>query len=189
MEKRTRERIVALLRPAYVVAGFVVRVIGIVLFRWINVLLQKSRNSALEGDVEANLYFLYSSGQVIKQPWSVVHPFDYATVLILCRNIYFRFTRGQGQLNIILSPESDPADRHELHVVLAALDSTDVREQFPAKYLPDAAELLRPRMSALNDAFSREQYPKFREMLSRVDLESDVVRRQAQWDLNRSIYH
>jgi hypothetical protein len=189
MEKKTRERIIALLRPAYLVVGFFARIIGIVLFGWINVLLQRRRNAALEGDVEANLYFLYSSGQVVKQPWSVVHPFDYATVLILCGNIYFRFTRGQRQLNIILSPQSAPADRHELHVVLAALDSTDVSEQFPARYLPDAAEMLRPRMIALNDAFSKEQYPKFKEALSKIEVESDVVRRQAEWELNRSIYH
>jgi hypothetical protein len=88
---------------------------------------------------------------------------------------------------VLLSPRHAPRDTHDLYICVAALDATDVREQKPARYLSDLAELLRPRMDAFDDAFSKSEYPAFREGLSNPDRELDVIRREADWELNRPV--
>jgi hypothetical protein len=86
---------------------------------------QRTENAALRDDIQANLYFLYSTGEIVEERWlkTAVHPFDYAVVRILNGNICFGFTRGQEQLNVTLSPRHAPRDTHELHIVIAAIDS------------------------------------------------------------------
>ncbi len=182
---------IGLTRPFF--RGIIVTV-GIIyksLFWWLDILSQRKENAALKDDIEANLCFLYSRGEVVKEPWmkTAVHPFDYAVVKIMSDNVCFGITRGQEQLNVLVSPCHDPRDTHDLYIVAAALDGTDVRKLKPYRYLSDLAELLRPRIDALNDAFSETQYPVFREKLSSIDRELDVQRRQAEWELNRRIYH
>lgn len=191
MKNKTREQIYALLRPIYQVVSFLLRVINKALFWWLDIWLQRRENAALRDDIQANLYFLYTTGEIVKEPWlkTAVHPFDYAVVEIISDNICFGFTRGQEQLNVTLSPRRASRDIHELHTVVAAIDSTDVRKQEPVRYLSDVAELLRPRMDALNEAFSEGGYPAFREKLSSIDRDLDVVRREAEWELNGRIYH
>lgn len=198
MKRKTKEQVateqvvIALVRPIFQGIGFVLRVINkILLWWWLDIWLQRKENAALRDDIQANLFFLYSTGEVVKEQWlkTKLLPFDYASVCILNGPICFWFTRGQDDLAVMLSPRHDPRDTHELHIVIAALDSTDVREQKPARYLSDVAELLRPRMDALNDAFSESRYPAFRESLSSIDRDLDVVRREAEWQLNRALYH
>jgi hypothetical protein len=185
-----RELVIALLRPIQAVV-FLMRVIDKVLFSWwLDIWLQRRENAALRDDIQANLYFLYSTGEIVEEPWlrTAVHPFDYAVVRILNGNICFGFTRGQEQLNVRLSPRHAPRDTHELHIVVAAIDSTDVREQKRAEYLSDVADLLQPRMDALNEAFSESGYPAFKEKMSNIDRDLEVVRREAQWELNNRLY-
>jgi hypothetical protein len=190
MKKQTREQLMALTRPVF---RGVIATLGVIynrLFWWLDILSQRRENAALTDDIEANLYFLYSRGEIVKEPWlkTAVHPFDYAVVKITYNNVCFSITRGQEQLNVLVSPRHNPRDTHDFYIVAAALDATDMRELKPYKYLSDLAELLRPRMNALNDAFSESRYSEFSEKLSCIDRELDVMRRQAEWDLNRRIY-
>jgi hypothetical protein len=187
MEKRTREQLIAVLRPAYLLVNFVARIADTVLFGWLALWSQKRENASLMDDIEANLYFLISAGEVVKERWTKVHPFDYASVQINYENICFFVTRGQGQVNVLLSPRHALRDTHELSIVIAALDSSDVREQKPVNYLSEVGDLLRPRLDALNEAFSELRYAEFRKKL---DAERETVRlltRQAEWALNKRI--
>jgi hypothetical protein len=151
---------------------------------------QRRENTALLDDIQANLFFLYSTGEIVKEQWlkTKVLPFDYASVCLLSGSICFWFTRGKDDLVVVLSPRHVPRDIHELYIVVAALDSTDALEQKPVRYLSDVAELLRPRMDVLNDVFSESGYPAFREKLSGIDHDLDVLRHEAEWQLNKSIY-
>lgn len=190
-KNKTNELVIALLKPIVQAIGFLVRAINKVFFSWwLDIWLQRRKNAALRDDIQASLYFLYSTGEIVNAQWlrTAVHPFDYAVVRILKDNICLGFSRGQDQLNVILSPRHAPRDTHELYTVIAAIDSTDVRGQKPVQYLSDIAELLRPRMDALNEAFSEGGYPAFREKLSSIDRDLDVVRREAEWELNRRLY-
>ncbi len=188
MKKSSRERFIELTRPLYVAVRLVVVMVYRILFFWFEVWDQWKSNEALLNDIQANLYFLCSSGEISRGHWYTIHPFDYAVIRIVNGNIRFCFTRGQMQLNIRLAPRHNTRDAHKLHLVLAALDGIDITEQKPARYLDEVAELLRPRIDKLNQAFSPESYPEFRKKLSLVDARADVLRRQAEWELNRSIY-
>lgn len=189
MEQRTQERIIAVLRPVYVLISFVSRIVGWVLFGWVNLWCQKRENASLANDIQANLYFLSSAGEVVKERWTKVHPFDYACIQINYKNICFYFARGQGQLNVSLAPRYAPRDTHELSVVIAALDSTDVREQKAANNLSEVGDLLRPRLDALNEAFSERRYADSKIRLSAEKETVRLLTREAEWDLNRRLYN
>src|SRR5437667_8327439 len=104
MEKRTREHVIDVLRPGFVVLRFLWKIADKAVFGWFGLWSQRKDNALLERDIQAELNFLYSEGQVVKESWNTVHPFDYASVRINYKNICFCVTRGQGQLNISLSP-------------------------------------------------------------------------------------
>jgi hypothetical protein len=188
MEKRSRERIIAALRPIYAVLSFLVVVVYQTLFWWYELWSQHRANASLLDDVQANLYFLFSEGHVVKERWTKIHPFDYACVRIDYGNICFWFTRGRNELNVSLSPRHLPNETYELNVVIAALDPTDVTEQKPIRYLSEVADLIKPRLNALNEAYSEQHYHEFKRKLASGKDSLRVLAKQAEWDLNRAIY-
>jgi hypothetical protein len=115
--------------------------------------------------VQANFYFLVPNGEVSIPQQTAILPFDYASVKVIYKNVSFSFTRGRGEANVSVSPRHAPAELYELGRVISALDdkhlsACDLVDDFPA-----AASLLRPRLEALNDAFSKEKYLRFKEIL------------------------
>jgi len=186
-----RQRVIVVIgQPIYDAVRLVFPAIYKALFWWVDIWLQRRRNAALRDEIQANLFFLYSAGTVISEKWirTAIHPFDYAVVGVISDKLHFSFARGQDQLNILLAPQHLPNDTHDLYTVLAAFDGVDIGELKPTKYLSDVAELLRPRIDALNDAFSETGYSSFRQKLSEVDADLDVVRRQSEWQLNKAFY-
>jgi len=188
MERQTRIRIGELVWPLFAVVGFIFKLIDKTLLAWwLGPLLQKKANKALLDDLQANLYFLYTKGQPVgvKQ----VLPFDYASVYITYDNVRFCFTRGRGELNVSLSPIYAPQETYLLSVVIAALDGKDITEVAPLSFLSEVGNLLRERLDDLNAVFSKRQYPEFRKKLSAVKERVRILTRQAEWNLNRAIYH
>ena len=119
---------------------------------------QKRRNQTLWSDIQANLYFLSKRGQRIIEKHPTTLPFDYASVRILLGNIHFCFTRGRGELNVTLAPSHDLSQFVELSLVIAALDSGNLK---PASDFESIASILSPRIDALNEVFSKTSYPEF----------------------------
>lgn len=189
MHRRTQQVIVAVLRPPLEALRFMFKVIHMVFFVWwLDPWLQRKANQALWDDVQANLYFLYSRGELIKERRPQVLPFDYASVRIVFQNIHFCFTRGRGELNVSLSPRHASMDTHQLPVVIAALDSRDVTEQKPVSNLSEVGDLLRPRLDTLNKAFSEQEYPEFKRKLAHEEQTLRVLTREFEWELNKRLY-
>jgi hypothetical protein len=155
---------------------------------WLDPLLQRKANRALWDDVQANLYFLTSAGHLVKERRVHIPPFDYASIRIIFDNLCLRFTRGQCELNISLSPSRDLEDSHHIDWVVATLDSKDVTELEPMGSLEEVAQVLRPRLEALNRAFSESEYPEFRKKLSEEEKSERVRTRQLEWELNQAVY-
>jgi hypothetical protein len=88
-------------------------------------LVTTDRERGTTGRYPGQSLLLVLTGEIVEERWlkTAVHPFDYAVVRILNGNICFGFTRGQEQLNVTLSPRHAPRDTHELHIVIAAIDS------------------------------------------------------------------
>ena len=81
----------------FLILGFVLnRVYDTFFGWWFGPLVQKRENQALWDDVQANLYFLYTKGQPLKEKWPRPLPFDYASVYLTYENLRFCFTRGEA---------------------------------------------------------------------------------------------
>lgn len=188
MDRRTTEYIIQVCRPIYLALRFLVIAVDKVLFGWLYILWQRRGDIALARDIRTNLHFLFPVGEIIKERWYRVLPFDYASVRLNYENIRFCFTQGRETLTVSMSPHGWPQEVFELSVVLAALDSADMAEQKQARSMSDLGDLLRPRLAALNGAFSVTEYPKFREKLGNVKKDLHVIAKQAEWALNRNLY-
>ncbi|MGA8431648.1 MAG: hypothetical protein WB729_17625 [Candidatus Sulfotelmatobacter sp.] len=164
MNAKSRIRLIQMLEPLILGPYWVIRVIYVVLFGWwLNPWQQRRSNQSLWDEVQANLYFLYSEGRPIIEKRPHPLPFDYASVRILFGNIYFRFTRGRGELNVTLAPRHEPTRSHELSLVLTALDSCHFKPL--GSDWKSIAGALRPRLDALNKVFSEALYPEFVEKI------------------------
>jgi hypothetical protein len=189
MEKRTRDFLIEVFRPVYLLLSFVLRFVYKLLFGWLEIWSQKKADASLLYDIRVNLHFLFPMGSVVRERWYRVLPFDYASVRVNYGNVCYCFTRGREELNLSLSPRHAPREIYELAVAIAALDSTDVTEQKPTSHLSDVGDVLRPRLDTLNDAFSESHYPDFRTKLSSRKKALRVLAKQAEWELNRRLYH
>jgi hypothetical protein len=189
MKNSTRNFIIAVVRPLNVVVGFLFRLVTAVLFGWLAILLQRRADSSLLYEVRTELYFLFPAGSVVKERWYRVLPFDYASVGINYHNVCFWITRGRGELNVSIAIRDVPRPTYEIGLVVAALDSTVATEQKPIRYLLQVADLLRPRIEAINDAFSESKYPEFKEKLSDQNKALRVLTKQVQWELDSRLRH
>jgi hypothetical protein len=178
-----------LLGPLFLGLFFVGRIVYATVFSWwYDSWQQRKANNSLWGDVQSNFYFLTSKGKLVREEHLHIHPLDYASIRIVVDNICFRFTRGQRELNISLSPSSAPEDSHHLDCVIAALESRDVTELDPIGDLQEVANVVRPRLDALNEAFSESEYPEFRKKLSKEKQSERIRLRQHEWELNKVLY-
>jgi hypothetical protein len=166
---------------------------GVVVYKalfswWFDPWSQRKANQALWLDLQSQLYFLTSKGQVVRERQTRVQPFDYATVRIAFENVCFCFTRGRRELNISLSPSYQTGDRYDLLAVIAALDSKDTTELPPIDSLWEAADVIGSRLDDLNRAFSEREYPDFKHKLVAIKNEERIQTRQMEWELNKRLY-
>lgn len=122
VDRRTRETLITLGRPVYVVLGSLFLATYKVLFGWLEIWSQRKADSSLRYDVRRSFFFLFPPAEIVKERWYRVLPFDYASVRLNYKNICFTFTRGRGELNVSLSPRHVPLDRRELSYIVATLD-------------------------------------------------------------------
>lgn len=158
------ENTLAVLRPILLAVGAVFKALDTVLFGWLHWWIQKRANDRLAVDVLASLYFLSPEAARVKERTKVL-PFDYAAVKVLYQNICFIFTRGDGEVHVSLSPRLDIRDEHQLANVISAIESRNESERDMTLTLIDAVSLIRPRLQALNEAFSPQHYREFKERL------------------------
>jgi hypothetical protein len=175
--------------PPIRVLFFFCRGVYKVLFSWwYDPWQQRRANEALWHDVQAKLYFLAANGTLAKAERPTTLPFDYASIEILYKNVRFCLTRGQGELNVTLSPLRFPTDTYHMGWVLAALDPDGSSAECRTDTLEKLAEVLRPRFEAINESFSEVRYPVFREKLLREKELERILIRQSEWELNRRLY-
>jgi hypothetical protein len=164
VDRRARETLIALGRPVFVALGSLFWFVNKVLFGWLEVWTQRKADSSLLYDVRTHFFFLFAPAETVKERWHRVLLFDYASVRLNYKNICFCFSRGREELNISLSPRHAPRDAHKLTYVVAALDSVNT-SKVTTNGLDGAADLIRPRLRALNEAFSECGYAEFAKRL------------------------
>ena len=97
MQRRTRQLIAEVLWLPLEVLVIIFKIVHRLCFAWwLDPWLQRKSNQALWDDVQANLYFLYSNGELIKEKHPQILPFDYASVSLVFDNIRFCFGDGKN---------------------------------------------------------------------------------------------
>src|SRR5215469_6469891 len=159
MRKHNRRLLVELIRPPVLLLGFVVKTIYGALFGWwLDPWLGRKANQSLLEDVRAKLPFLFPNGSVVEHPKIRVLPFDYASVEISWENLLFSFTRGREETSVVVAPRHAPNMSYELGPVIATLENRRYSDRHAIHDLHDAANLLQPRLQALNAAFSERDF-------------------------------
>jgi hypothetical protein len=64
-----------------------------------------------------------------------------------------------------VAPQDTPRESYQLASLIAALEGRHLSERDGMYNLADAGRLLRPRLQALNAAFSEQGFPAFKERL------------------------
>jgi hypothetical protein len=129
VQRATKLRILDFFAPFFLGVGFMVKMLYNIAFAWwLDPWLQRRANDALFHDVQANLYFLVSQGQLVNSSRVTVLPFDYASVGIPWENLLFTITRGRGELNVSVAARHARDESYELGPVIAALERRRSRQ-------------------------------------------------------------
>lgn len=165
MQRATKLRLLDFVAPVFLGIGFIVKMVYNLAFAWwLDPLLRRKANRSLLDETTANLYFLVS------QPHADVRSISarqsaWPTVKISWENLLFTVVRWCRDTNISVAPRHAPRESYELGPVVAALECRHFSERDVVNDLSDAANLLRPRLQALNAAFSEQKFPQIKERL------------------------
>ena len=161
MQKATKLRILDFFSPLILGIGFAFKVVYYIFFAWwLNPWLDRKANRELLDDITRNLYFLVSEPSSIR-----VLRAEWPSVEIPSGNLLFTITRWRGDTTVSVAPKHDPLQSYELGPLVAAFERRHFSEHDIVNSLADAAGMLRPRLEALNIAFSEEEFPRVKERL------------------------
>jgi hypothetical protein len=161
VQQATKFRILEFFAPLIRGIGFVFKVVYNVFFEWwLGPWLDHKANRELVDDVMRNLYFLVSEPSSIR-----VQRAEWPTVEVLWGNLLFTIARWRGDTNVSVAPKHNPVQSYELGPLVAAFECRHFSEHDMVNDLADAARLLRPRLEALNTAFSEQEFPQVRKRL------------------------
>ncbi len=158
MQKTTKIRILGFLTPLILGIGFAFKVVYYVFFAWwLNPWLRHKANRELVDDIQRNLNFLMSEPGAIR-----VLDAEWPAAEILAGNLLFTVSRWRDETTVSVAPRHAPAQSYEIGPLVAAFERRHFSERDVVNGLVDAARLLRPRLDALNAAFSEEEFPSVR---------------------------
>jgi len=173
-----------------VLVGFGIEKTCDFVFRGRNVRLSMEDEQRLATEIQRDLAFLFDEyrGRIVPDE-SVKHPqpFDFAFVIIALDDLLFRFFRGRASLEVWVAPKAAPNEWGELQWVLSMLDGQDTFEPRDFSSLGDIANLLKPRMDRIREAFSVDRYPETRRYLLEMRSHERAVARQLSSEISRRI--
>ena len=166
MRQETKRQLLEFLRPLFLGIAFIFKVLYYILLAWwLDPWLRRKANHELIDDVTRNLYFLVSDAQTNGRRSMTVLRSEWPTVEIPWGNLLFTVVRGRGDIYVTVAPSHAPRESYGLGPVVAALEGRHYAERDVVNDLADAGNLLRPRLEALNAAFSEESFPGIRRRL------------------------
>jgi hypothetical protein len=79
--------------------------------------------------------------------------------------LLFTVVRWRDQTSISVAPRHAPRETFQLGRIVAVLEGRHLSERDMVDDLAGAADLLRPRLQALNATFSEQEFPRIKERL------------------------
>jgi hypothetical protein len=157
------------------------------------------RETGLASEVERNLDFLFSEYSAVIMPIDRVEPanittrhprpFDWAFVIVALDDILLKFFRGSGDLSVWIASRRDSQNWGELPVVLHWLGwRKNLGSARAFSSLQEVAEVLRPCMQLLLDAYSAGKYAEIRQKVSETREREKGEARILSAELNRKLH-
>jgi hypothetical protein len=164
------------LRPLFLLLGFLFRMLWIVAFSWwANPLLDHWMQSSFASEIRQAMPFLFDqyAGRVVPDPWSAANDPNQSYVAIGSRSVIFKFSKWRSEnYEVIVSPVSSPAEFYDLWEALRAADPSGNPVPPPAsESWFHFGQVLEPRFQLLEEAFKEENFPMTKEKLSRLRLQ------------------
>jgi hypothetical protein len=167
---------------------FLLGILGKVLIGWIFIIWQWKDDAAFLYDVRNVVYFLFPDGRIAKGKWYRVLTFHNTSVGINYRNVCFKFTRWRDEMHVSVAQSGGAGIIYRLTDVISALDSTDAFKMSEPRGLGEWADLIRPRLDEINEAFSESNFPEFKKKLPnivrRFKSEAEWERKKRSWQRN-----
>jgi len=159
-----------------------------VLFGWLFIIWQWRNDADFLYDVRNVVYFLFPEGRIAKGKWYRVLTFHTTSVGIDYRNVCFKFTRWRDEMHVSVAQSGGAGIAYRLTDVLSALDSTDAFKLSEPRDLGEWADLIRPRLDEISEAFSESKFPEFKKKLPntvrRFKSEAEWERKKRSWQRN-----
>lgn len=162
MQRQREKLVVAIVRPILLAVGFVVKLIYAVLFAWwVHPWVQRKGNAKLIGEIQAQLAFLVLQDSANMKAIRA----DWPTVELSWENVLLTIVRWHDEISVMVAPRSAPGKAYLLGHVIAAMENRHLSDRYAVNDLSDAAELLRPRLEALNAALSPREWVSLEQRL------------------------
>lgn len=173
-------------RPVLKITSVLVSAVYSALFGWYETIGQRKANQALLDDITSHMFFLTERARFVKSSGGRL-PFDYANVQLEYRNVLLSFTRGQGQLNVLVSRAHSSERGYDLAIVNAALPGTHNLPPLSPDTLSALSAYLKDYVDEINDYFSSDRFPEFSSRLEQASRDAAILCREAEWRLNKQL--
>src|SRR5437660_8950399 len=161
MGRELNSWVIAFVKPPIDAIGFVVKPIYSLLFGWLDRKTAKDNQNRFANEIRAELPFLFNElgGRIIPNEGVRFPPgFDYAIVTIQAADLFFKFIRGRGDLDIYVASRNVPKEWHDVLLVVRTMEDPDDMRYSSFIFLRDAAVVLRKKMPLIQTAFSSARY-------------------------------
>lgn len=189
MSRELNKWVVALITPPLRVAGFIVGNVYSLLFGWYDKRLAKRAQQEFVQDVRDQLSFLFSDydAQIVSElEIKRLSDIDWPSVTLSANGMLFKFLLWRGELSASVAPKQNPNDWDNLLLALSLLDESVKRDA--GGDLFHLAQLLKPRMGLLSQAFAENEYAATKQRLSEAHKYDRFVTRQWETEINRRLY-
>ncbi len=154
--------LLAILRPPFIVIGFVFGNLYKLCFGWMDKRAAKVNVQRFADEIRINLSFLFTEhGAHIIPNEGVPFPpsFDGAYVTLSVGPIRLRFCRGRGDFSVMVASEFAPQQWEDFRLVAEGISEWGMSQAGPRYYsLETFDRVLQPRLARLQEALSKERF-------------------------------
>jgi hypothetical protein len=178
-----------IVRPPLLLLGFILKPVGLLLGILDRPLARRDERK-LRRDIAEAMPFLFKErqGRIVSNEGVPFPPsFDYAFVTVQVENLFTRFCRGRGELDLHIGCTQQPRDLHELGLVLSLLDEHGGYQRWGIANLGQAGRTLESKMDLLTRAFGKGMDKDLARRLREVALDDRIAIREAEWEINRRL--
>jgi len=183
--------VVAFVKPPLEAIRFVVKPIYSLVFGWLDRKMARDQQNRFANEIRMELPFLFNElgGRIIPNEGVRFPPgFDYAIVTIELRDLFFRFIRGRGDLDVYVAPGNVPKEWHDVLLVIRTMEDPDDMRHASFIFLRDVAVVLKKKMPLIQMAFSGARFSVTRAHLAKHYKYAKTVAKQLENEINRSLY-